>query len=49
MMAKTKEQKRQEAVARAKDYKWENSKAKRTGSMTREQWEAKINELVFGK
>ena len=37
-MAKTKSQKRQEALERAKDYTWERSKAKRLGTLTKEQW-----------
>ena len=35
---KTKAVKRAEAVNRMKSYKWENSKAKRTGKLTREEW-----------
>lgn len=38
---KSKQQKREEALERAKHYTWENSKAKRKGTMTKEQWEEK--------
>ena len=38
---KTKQKKREEALERAKHYKWENSRAKRKGTMTKEQWEAR--------
>jgi hypothetical protein len=38
-MAKTKEQKQREALERARAAKWENSRAKRLGTKTREQWE----------
>lgn len=37
-MAKSKEQKRAEARIRLQESTWENSKAKRTGSRTQEQW-----------
>lgn len=35
---KTKSQKREEAMIRFAESKWENSKACRTGSRTKEQW-----------
>jgi len=40
MSKKTKEQKRNEAIKRAKSYTWDNSKAKRKGTMTQDEWEA---------
>ncbi len=40
MSKKTKEQKQKEALERAKSYNWDNSKAKRKGTMTQEEWEA---------
>ena len=38
---KTLEQKREEAAIRQLSYTWENSKAKRKGTMTQEEWEAR--------
>ena len=37
---KSKQQKRDEALARAEKYTWKNSRAKRLGTKTQEQWEA---------
>ena len=37
---KDKDTKRAEARVRLEDSKWENSKANRTGSATKEQWES---------
>jgi len=36
---KSKELKRREAIKRLKNSMWENSKAKRLGTKTQEQWE----------
>ena len=36
---KTKQRKREEALERARHYTWENSRAKRLGTKTREEWE----------
>lgn len=47
-MAKTKEQKQREAMERLANAKWENSKACRTGSMTKEQWEARREQQLNG-
>jgi len=38
---KTKELKKQEALARAAKYTWENSRAKRLGTSTQAEWEQK--------
>jgi len=35
---KSKAEKREEALVRLKESRWENSKAKRLGSKTEEQW-----------
>lgn len=43
---KSKEIKRKEALERAKNYTYENSRAKRLGTATKEEWEAKRNELL---
>lgn len=40
MSKKSKLQKREEAQARAAISLWENSKAKRLGTKTKEEWEA---------
>jgi len=36
---KTKSEKREEALERLKNSSWENSKAKRLGTKTKEEWE----------
>ena len=43
---KSKETKRKEALDRAVHYTWENSRAKRRGTMTQEQWEARRAEII---
>jgi hypothetical protein len=40
MSTKSKLEKREAAEARATSYTWENSKAKRLGTKTKEEWEA---------
>jgi len=47
-MKKTKQQKRAEALIRLKDSKWENSKACRTGSRTKEQWQKWKDKILKG-
>ncbi len=43
---KSKQQKQKEALERAKKYKWNNSRAKRKGTATQEQWEERLNKLL---
>lgn len=43
---KSKTQKRQEAKARAQKYTYKNSRAKRLGTQTEEQWEKSRTVLV---
>jgi hypothetical protein len=47
-MAKTQEEKRRRALERTRNSKWENSKAFRTGSMTKAQWEERREALLRG-
>jgi hypothetical protein len=40
-MKRTKDNRRVDALARLKQSTWENAKARRRGTMTREEWQAR--------
>lgn len=46
MTKKSREERRYDAEYRAKHYTWENSKAKRLGTATKEQWTKRQTKLA---